>query len=73
MPEAPKANHLSTVVQSELFDTDIEKLSAQGDGAGRFSNPPDPPGARASIRAYKTQRGPHLAGVVGFLERQPDK
>jgi hypothetical protein len=31
MPEAPKASHLSTVVQSELFDTDIEKLSAQAD------------------------------------------
>jgi hypothetical protein len=41
--------------------------------AGRFSNPPDPPGARASVRAYKTQRGPHFAGVFGFLERQPDK
>lgn len=43
MPEAPKASHLSTVVQSELFDTDIEKLSAQGDECRALFQSPRPP------------------------------
>ena len=74
MPQAPKASHLSTVVQSELFDTDIEELSAHADVRRALFQSPRPPKSPFGkvIRAYKAQRGPHLAGVFGFLERPPD-
>jgi hypothetical protein len=39
--------------------------------AGRFPIPPTPQ-APVPVRAYKTQRGPWLAGVFGIFERQPD-
>ena len=70
MPEAPKASHLSTVVQSELFDTDIEKLSAQADERWALFKSPRPP--RRSIRAYKTPARRPPCRVFGFLERPPD-
>ena len=71
MPEAPKTRHLSTVVQSELFDTDIEKLSAQGDDRRALSNPPDPPGARAGTCVQDPART-LACGGLGIFERQPD-
>jgi hypothetical protein len=72
IPEAPKASHLPTVVQSELFDTDIEKLSAQGDECRALFQSPRPPGP-CKYGCIQDAARTHLAGVVGFLQRQPDK
>ena len=54
MPRRFKGEPLFTAVQSELFDTDIEEFSAQADERWALFQSPDPRGARASIRAYKT-------------------
>ena len=54
MPQRFKGEPLFTAVQSELFDTDIEELSAQANERWALSSPPGPRGACAGIRAYKT-------------------
>jgi hypothetical protein len=68
MPEAPKANHLSTVVQSELFNTDIEKLSAQGDECRALFQSPRVP---VPVRRRPPGEAP-LAGVFALFERSPN-
>jgi hypothetical protein len=49
--------------KGEPFDTDIEELSAQADERWALFQSPDPRGARASTRAYKT---PITAASMGL-------
>jgi hypothetical protein len=68
MPQAPKASHLSTVVQSELFDTDIEELSAHADVRRALFQSPRPPRvplAKLYVRTRPSE-DPTLQGSLAF-------